>query len=497
MTNNSRVRFAPSPTGYLHIGGARTAIYNWIFAKATGGAFILRIEDTDEARSTSESVGGMLESLKWLGMNWDEGPDPQVFGASQGEFKPYFQMQRSDTYVEYAQKLLDSGNAYYCYCSQEELEEMRRTALLQKQPPKYDKRCRNLTREERQKKEREGRKPVVRFKMPEGGVTKFIDIVRGNLEFENKLLDDFILLKANSVPTYNFACTIDDYLMKITHVIRGDDHLSNTPRQICLYNALGWKPPSFAHLSMILGQDGCRLSKRHGATNVLEYKKNGYLPEALFNYLVLLGWSTQDSQQIFTKEELFEKFSLERCSKSPAVFDPQKLLWMNGEYVRKTPVDELIKKSTDFIKPFADENSIDLSDKEKYNNLRVAVGLEHEKIKLLTEIPKLIEFFYKEPQYDEKAVEKVTRNPDVFSCLTEISVEIDKLDNFTSANIEKLFREYASAKGIKTGAVFHPVRVAVSGRMEGPSLFEMLELLGKERVIKRIKGAVQKWMKKT
>jgi glutamyl-tRNA synthetase len=492
-----RVRFAPSPTGYLHIGGARTAIFNWIFARATGGTFILRIEDTDEARSTDESVGGIIESMKWLGLNWDEGPSPDIFGVSEGEFAPYFQMQRVETYRDYAYKLINEGKAYHCYCTPEELDAMRKNLQLQKKPPKYDGRCKNITPEERKKKEAEGRRPVVRLKMPYEGMTKFTDVVRGGMEFENALLDDFVILKANCIPTYNFACTIDDYLMKITHVIRGDDHISNTPRQLRLYDALGWQPPVFAHLSMIHGQDGARLSKRHGVTSVLEYKKAGYLPEALLNYLILLGWSTHDSQQIFTMRDLLEKFSLERCSRSPAIFDPDKLLWMNGEYVRNTPVEKLLEKASEFITPFARENSLDLKDKEMYNYFVSTVKLEQEKVKLLSEIPRLVEFFFKEPEFDPKAVAKVMKNPDTPVVLEEIANGIEALRIFAAADIERIFREFAEKKSMKAGAVFHPVRVAVSGRAEGPSLFEMLELMGREKVLKRIRFAAEQWKKKT
>ena len=345
-----RVRFAPSPTGYLHIGGARTALFNWLFARHNNGVFILRIEDTDEMRSTDESVNGILESMKWLGLDWNEGPGlgsdlptgqaGPTAGATggqtppRGDYGPYFQMQRLDKYQAACDQLLKKGLAYPCYCTPEEVEKMRELALLAKRPPKYDGRCRNLTSEQRAASERAGKKKSIRIKTPQEGNTRFVDLVRGGLDFENALLEDFVILKTSGVPTYNFACVVDDHHMAISQVIRGDDHLSNTPRQILIYEALGWKAPQFAHLAMILGSDGSRLSKRHGATSVMEYKEAGYLPEALLNYLALLGWGTEDSQQIFSQAEMVEKFSLERCSKSPAAFDPNKLLWMNGEYIR-------------------------------------------------------------------------------------------------------------------------------------------------------------------
>ncbi len=486
QSNQVRVRFAPSPTGHLHIGGARTGIFNWIFAKKTCGVFILRIEDTDEFRSTEESVNGIIESLKWLGLNWDEGVEVG------GEYGPYFQMQRLNIYKEYAEKLLKSGNAYYCFCSPEELEAMRKEQLLRKQPPKYNSKCRNLTEKQIKEKIESGIKPAIRFKMPEEGKTIFNDIIRGELVFENRFLDDFVILKASGIPTYNFACVVDDYLMKITHVIRGDDHISNTPRQIQLYNALGLQKniPEFAHLSMILGPDGTRLSKRHGATSVLEYKNQGYLSEALFNYLVLSRWSTEDSQQIFDPKdnwkELIEKFSLEKCSKSPAIFDPQKLLWMNSEYIRKTPVEKIVQMS-----------SFDISDEKKYNLIRNAVSLEHEKIKLLSDIPYLIEFFLKDDiKYQQKAIDKVfKKDPEkTKKILSDIYKKFNVLKEFTRHETERVCREYASEKGLKTSEVFHSIRVAVSGRTEGPGLFEMLELLDKEKVLKRISYVIKNFL---
>lgn len=470
-----RVRFAPSPTGFLHIGGARTALFNWLFARKMGGQFILRIEDTDEVRSTEESLNAILNGLRWLGLDWEEGP--------------YFQMQRLELYKKYADQLLSENKAYLCYCKPEELEAMRTRAMLAKRPPKYEGRCRNLNLSQRKELESEGRKPVVRFKTPSDGVTEFDDIVRGHLSFENSLLDDFVLLKASGVPVYQFAVVVDDYLMQITHVIRGDDHLSNTPRQILVYNALGWeefrKNLKFAHLSMILGPDGTRLSKRHGATSLEEYKNMGYLPESIMNYLALLGWATEESQQIFEKEELIQKFSLERCGKSPSIFDPQKLLWMNGEYIRKLDVKELTRRSLPFLKEakLVSEPSPD----EHLNYLMRCVALEQEKIKLLKEVPHLIDFLIQEDfQFDEKAVEKVLKTPGALGLVMELKERLANLSLFSAASTEKLCRDFAAEKNLKTSVVFHPLRVATSGRTQGPSLFHYLELLGKEKVLRRI-----------
>lgn len=483
-SNKIRVRFAPSPTGFLHIGGARTALFNWLFARKAGGTFILRIEDTDEVRSTEESVNAILRGLQWLGLDWDEGPQRS------GSYGPYFQMQRLDLYKKHADQLMSEGKAYHCYCTPEELEAMRTRAMLAKRPPKYDGRCRNLTESRKKELEAAGRKPVVRFRTPTEGVTEFDDIVRGHVAFENALLDDFVLLKASGVPTYQFAVVIDDYLMQITHVVRGDDHLSNTPRQVLVFEALGWsgfvKQLKFAHLSMILGPDGSRLSKRHGATSVEEYEKAGYLPEAMVNYLALLGWSTEDSQQIFEKNDLTQKFSLERCGKSAAVFDPVKLLWMNGEYIRSCNIKNLTERSIPFLREAGLVQDGNLAE-DKLKFVQSCVALEQEKIKVLKDVPRLVDFLLKDDfEFDEKSVEKVLKVPGAIALVMELKERIEKLSEFSAASIEKLCRDLSAEKNIKAGAVFHPLRVATSGRTQGPSLFHYLEVLGKEKTLRRL-----------
>ncbi len=477
-----RVRFAPSPTGYLHIGGARTALFNWLFARHHKGTFILRIEDTDEVRSTDESVNGILESMKWLGLDWDEGPTADGKGII-GNYGPYFQMQRLDKYQAACDELIKKGMSYPCYCTPEEVEKMRELAMLAKRPPKYDGRCRNLSTEDRKIKEAEGRKKSVRFKTPTSGNTRFTDIVRGAMDFENFLLEDFVILKTSGVPTYNFACVVDDHHMEISHVIRGDDHLSNTPRQILVFEALGWKFPEYGHLAMILGSDGSRLSKRHGATSVTEYRDLGYLPEVMLNYLALLGWGTEDSQQIFTQQEMVDKFLLERCSKSPATFDPAKLIWMNGEYVRKIPAEKLAEMG----KPFYTHKNINEISPAVYVQ---SVALEHEKIKLLTDIPKLTDFLlWNDYEYREEPVAKVLKAEGAAGILDELAKRLPALDPFDVPGVESLCKALAKEKGVKNGAIFHPLRVAVSGRTEGPSLWHMVEFLGKERTLERIQRA--------
>jgi glutamyl-tRNA synthetase len=485
-----RVRFAPSPTGDLHIGGVRTALFNWLFAKNKGGKFILRIEDTDEARSTDASTRVILDALNWLELSWDEGPGNEV-----PEFAPYYQMKRKEAgvYQKYADELISKGLAYPCYCTTEEVDEMRKKAQAGKLPPKYDGSCRNLTPEQRKEKEAQGRSAVIRFKTPQEGKTVLDDLIRGRVEFDNSLLDDFVIMKANGVPTYNFACVIDDYLMKMTHILRGDDHISNTPRQMHIYEALNWQMPKFAHMAMILGPDGARLSKRHGHTSVLEYRKEGYLKEALLNYLALLGWSTEDSQQIFTLEELKEKFSVERCGSSPSTFDPAKLLWLNGEKIRAKTPQEVYGLFIDWIDCTGGQALIDGWDREL---LKKAIALEHDKIKLLKDIPNLVDFFFKEGVvFDEEAVKKVFEKSKESASVVvkEAASRLSAQSDFSAEALEKFARDLAAEKGLGTGKVFHPIRVAISGRTQGPSLFHMMEVMGKDEVIKRLNAAAEKY----
>ena len=475
-----RTRFAPSPTGFLHIGGARTTLYNWLFARHHKGEFVLRIEDTDEVRSTGDSVTAILDSIKWLGLDWDEGPIDET--SDRGPHAPYYQMKRVDVYRKHLDQLIKEEKAYRCYCTKEELDEMRRLAQLEKRPPKYDGRCRNLTAAQRSQLEGQDKRWSVRFKMPVDGATVVPDQIRGNVTFENKLQQDLVIWKTTDGPTYNFACVIDDHLMEISHVIRGDEHLSNTPSQIQIYRALGWEPPLFAHLSMILGPDGSKLSKRHGATSVLEYRDQGYLPEAMRNYLALLGWSTSDSQQLFSGEDLIGKFNLEGCQKSPATFDTVKLQWMNGEYIRQKSVDELAK----LAQPFLEKAGLkDL----KGPDLKRAVALEHEKYKLLSEIPALVDFFYKPVEFTPKAMDKVLKAPGAKEVLLELADALKDFAPFEDKALEGRIRKFCEDKGLKTGQVFHPLRAATTGRTEGPTLFLMLEVMGKDAVLGRLRDA--------
>ncbi len=472
MTEKVRVRFAPSPTGFLHIGGARTALFNYLFARHEGGSFILRIEDTDQARSTQEALGNILSSLRWLGLDWDEGP------SKGGDFGPYYQMERLEIYKKYADELLKKGKAYFCYCSPEELAERKKEALRKGKPPGYDGRCRNLSSEKRTGKER-----VIRFKASDEGVTEVEDLIRGKVKFENVLLDDFVIVKSSGTPTFIFANVVDDHLMRITHIIRGDEHLSNTPRQILLYQALGFSLPSFGHLAMILGSDRKKLSKRTGAISLDWYRREGYLPQALVNYLTLLGWGNSESQELFSSvEEIISKFSLKAVSKNPAIFDIQKLDWMNGQYIKRLGVEELVC----LVKPYLQEKNL-LRDDEDEERLKKIVALEQERLKTLAQITEYADFFFlSEIIYDEKAVKKVLRKEGVPRILREYRNGLDALEPFTMETIESLARKIIAALGIKGGALIHPTRVALTGRTVGPGLFELMALLGREITIKRL-----------
>ena len=483
-TANVRTRFAPSPTGFLHVGGARTALFNWLYARHYGGTFVLRIEDTDLERSTDESVNAILEGLKWLGLTWDEGP------GCGGDYGPYFQSERLDIYRQYVQQLLDEDKAYLCYCTPEELKARREEALAQGRDPKYDRRCANLTAAERQVLEAEGRQPVVRFRSNDVGTTEVNDLIRGQIIFENEMLDDFVIQKSDGMPTYNFAVVIDDHLMKITHVIRGDDHISNTPRQIQVYQALGFPVPEFAHLPMILGNDKTRLSKRHGATAVTEYRDQGFLPKAMVNYLALLGWSYSATDTLFTPEELIEKFSLDRVSRNPAVFDMKKLEWMNGVYLRELDPEEL----TDLVIPDLQKEgllpeSVDAVTRERVK--KIAVSLQS-RIRTLGEfIPSSRYFFVDDIEYDPAAVEKfLVRDyvPDMFAMLLEKLMQVEP---FTEEKIEQVFLEVQEKVGRKLGDVIQPVRVAVTGTRVSPGMYEVLAALGRPRTLERLKHAAE------
>lgn len=455
-----RTRFAPSPTGYLHIGGARTALFNYLFARHNNGKFILRIEDTDVARSTKESIDAILDGMRWLGLDWDEGP--------------FFQSQRFDVYRVHADALLEKGLAYRCYCTPEELEKRRAEALKAGTPPKYDGRCRERTGEP-------DLPYAVRFKVPPGATT-VDDAIKGGISFDNSTIEDLIILRSDSTPTYNFCVVVDDATMGMTHVIRGDDHINNTPKQILLYRALGYDLPVFAHLPMILGQDRSRLSKRHGATSVMAYKEMGYLPHALVNYLARLGWSHGD-QEIFSLNELTEKFSLESVGKSSGVFNPEKLLWLNHHYIKESPPEALAS----LLVPFLEERGVKA---EKGPRLEAIVKTLKERSKTLKEMADNALFYFRdEVEYDPKAAEKflMPENIAVFKTLIE---RLEGLEAFTEAAVEAVFSSILEEKGLKLGKVAQPVRVALTGCTVSPGIYEMISAMGGELTLRRLREAV-------
>ena len=472
-----RVRFAPSPTGYPHLGNIRTALFSWLFARHYGGRFILRIEDTDVTRKVKGAVDVILDSLRWLGLDWDEGP--------------YFQSQRLHHYHEIANRLLKEGFAYLCYCSRERLEMMRQEQMKQKQPPKYDGRCRYLTQRVKEQLEASGIVPVVRFKMPLEGETTLHDLIRGDVAFKNSALDDFVLLKSDGYPTYHLANIVDDHLMAISHVLRADEWLSSTPRHILLYQALNWPPPQFAHLPMILGPDRAKLSKRHGATNIIDYREQGYLPQTMINFLALLGWSLDDRTELLSREELIKYFSLERVSKTAAIFNNRKLEWMNGVYLRQLSPKEFAQRAIPFL-----DRGLPASVKRPLSENYVCqiMPLLQERSKILAEVSQLGDFFFlEEIEYDASLL--LSGGLDARSATQAIEIALQKLEAAKAwdvSSLEGMLRPLAAELELSTGKFFGLVRVATTGRTAAPPLFQTMIVLGKERCLKRLAIALQR-----
>lgn len=480
MSNEGiRVRIAPSPTGFLHVGTARTALFNFLFAKHTGGKFVLRIEDTDTERSQQVYTQNIYDSLKAMGLNWDEGPDVG------GPYGPYTQMERLDVYKKYADKLLASGHAYHCYCSQEELDAEKEHALTEKSAYVYSGKCKNLPVEQKEQLEKEGRKPTVRFTVPDIHLS-FADIIKGKLEFDLSLVGDFVIMKSTGVPTYNFAVVCDDVDMKISHVIRGEDHISNTPRQILIYEALGEKLPEFAHLGMILAPDRTKMSKRHGATAVSEFVEQGYLPEAIVNFVALLGWSPADGQEIKSLDELGAAFELSRVSSSPAIFEFDKLNWMNGTYIRSLPIAEITNRAKNFLKDY----DLSLYSEEK---LEAIVAAVREPLTVLGEITEAVSYFFcNTVTFDENIKEDVILKPEAQAILPKFlefadTIDFDCLEDVHDklADFRKLMTEY------KAKQVMWAIRAALTGRIKGADISVVISILGKDRVKKRIQDAIQ------
>jgi glutamyl-tRNA synthetase len=485
MTEPVRVRFAPSPTGYLHVGSIRTAMFNWLLARHTGGAFILRIEDTDVTRKVEGATDAIIEGMKWMGLEWDEGPD------TGGDYGPYVQSERAEMYRHAADKLVEQGDAYYCYCSPERLEEMRAEQARRRQPPGYDRHCRDLTPEQRAEYEAEGIKPVVRFKTPLEGQTRFSDIVWGEVKFENSTLDDLVLLKSDGYPTYNLANIVDDHAMKISHVIRAEEFISTTPHHVLLYEAFNYDPPQFAHLPRVLDSDRSKLSKRYGSVSIDEFRKQGYLPEAMLNFLALLGWSLDDKTEIMSRRELIDNFSLYRISKTGAVFNREKLDWMNGVYIRSLDPDDFAQRVLPFL-----EKDLPASVKRPLNidYVKKVMPLEQERAKTLGEVPEQVKFFFvDESGYEpDLLIGKGMTRESTLNALEVSQERLSELESFDKETLETLLRPLAVELELKTGQLFGALRVAVTGRTAAPSLFQTMEVLGRETCLRRIKAALAK-----
>ena len=483
MNRSVRTRFAPSPTGYPHVGNISTALFAWLFARHHGGSFIVRIEDTDVARTVEGAVKAILDSLRWLGLDWDEGPEVG------GKYASYFQSQRLGKYHKVAQRLVSQGDAYYCYCSPQRLEEMRVEQVRLKQPPGYDRRCRELSQQERSRKEIEGITPVVRFKTPLKGQTRFNDLIWEEMVFKNTTIDDFVLLKSDGYPTYHLANVVDDHLMEISHVIRAEEWLSSTPRHVLMYQALGFEPPHFAHLPMLLGSDRSKLSKRHGAVSITEYYKQGYLPEAMVNFLALLGWSLDDRTEILSRQELINSFSLGRVGRTAAIFNGDKLNWMNGVYIRSLTADEFFEAAEHYLMMdrFAEQAVISGGE-----YVRHILPLVQERAKTLVDVAELAHFFFVEGlDYDPiLLIGKNMSQESTTEALKAAQQRLEQLKVFDVGSQEVLLRPLAVELGLKAGQLFGALRVAVTGQTAAPPLFQTMAVLGKERCLKRIAAAL-------
>jgi glutamyl-tRNA synthetase len=485
MSGPVRVRFAPSPTGYPHVGNIRTAMFNWLMARHTGGRFVLRIEDTDIARRVEGAVEAIMDGLKWLGLDWDEGPDVG------GDYGPYYQSQRVALYREAAERLVAQRDAYYCYCSSERLEEMRKEQAQRKQSLGYDRHCRNLTPQERARKESEGITPVVRFKVPLEGKTQFNDLIYGDIVFEHETIDDFVLLKSDGYPTYHLANVIDDNAMAISHVIRAEEWISSTPRHLLLYQALGLNPPHYVHHPMILGPDRAKLSKRHGSVSILDYREQGYLPETMLNFLALIGWSLDDSTEIMSRQELIDYFSLERIGSSGAVFNREKLDWMNGVYIRDLNMEDLTERALPFL-----EKGLPAEVKRPLDTdyVKRVMPLIRERINTLEEAATYADFFFiNTPVYEASILigKKMTVET-TLEALKAAEERLSTLKSFDHDLLEDTLRNLAGELGLKTGQLFGLLRAATTGRSATPPLFDTMEVLGKERCLNRITVAIAK-----
>ena len=478
-----RVRFAPSPTGYLHVGGARTALFNWLFARRHGGVFVLRIEDTDAERSSWDMVTGIVDGLRWLGLDWDEGPD---IG---GPHAPYFQSQRIEKYRAEAYRLVREGRAYYCYCSPEEIQRKRADAEGRGEAWAYDRACLRRSPEEAARLDAEGAARAIRFRVPEGQTT-FTDLVRGEISFDNIHIEDFVILRSDGQPTYHLSVVVDDVDMEMTHVVRGDDHISNTPKQILLYHAFGKTPPRFAHVPLILGPDRKRLSKRHGATSVMEYSRLGYLPEAMTNFLALLGWSPGGDREVLSKDELIALFTLEGISGGNAVFNAEKLDWFNQQHIARLAAPDLLNRLESRLRDTGLWRDTFRSTESAW--LNAVIDLVKPRVRTLDQFVFELEPFLREaPDTDEAAAAKHLSSAEVRDALPRLIERLDTVEPFDAVHTEQALRAVAEQAGTKAAALIHATRVAVTGRAVSPGLFDVLALMGRRRVIARLSVAAR------
>lgn len=485
MDNEVRVRFAPSPTGPFHIGGARSALFNWLVARKSGGKLILRIEDTDLERSSKESEENIKSAIKWLGLDWDEGIDVG------GDYGPYRQTERLAFYRKYTDQLLAEGKAYYCYCTDEELEAERAALLAQNKMPRYLGKCRNLTADERQEFVRQGRKPTVRFKVPPGEQIVIDDLVRGRVVFDSDGIGDFVIVKSDGIPTYNYAVVVDDALMKITHVIRAEEHLSNTPRQCLLFEALGFERPKFGHISLILGKDRTKMSKRHGATSVEQYKELGYCPEAIVNFLALLGWSPQGEKEIFSVEELIEAFSLEHVAKNPAVFEVDKLNWINHQYIQKMDDEEFLALAEPQMVKAGYMTGRETAAEKEW--LRKVIFTAKAHVSFGAQIPECVKLYFADDfTFEDEEAAAVLRETSVPEVVRLFLAKLAAAEDLEALTLKSIFKAVQKESGLGGKAVFMPIRVALTGNQHGPELVEIISLLGKDRVQERILASLDK-----
>lgn len=483
-----RVRFAPSPTGPLHIGGARSALFNYLWARKNKGTFIVRSEDTDLERSSKESEHNILEALRWLKIQWGEGIEVG------GEHGPYRQTDRLNLYREYTRKLIESGHAYLCYCSEEELEQERQALSAQGETPRYRGKCRHLTQEQRAAFESEGRKPVVRFRVPEGQAIHINDKVRGDVVFESDGIGDYVIVKSDGIPTYNFAVVVDDVTMNVTQVIRGEEHLSNTPRQVLIYQALGLPVPEFAHISLIMNTEGRKMSKRDGDTAVIDYQKKGYLPEAIVNFIALLGWSPTGEEEFYTLDELAEEFSLDRVSKSPAVFDLQKLNYINAHYIKQAAPERLAELALPYVQEMGvlPQGKLSIEQQQWLSGVMKAIA---EKISYLAEIKDFVHYFNGSmPLEAEGEALEVLKGEQVPEVLALFRRKVQEAEELSEDNVKVLLKQLMKELKLKGKFVYMPVRVALTGQMHGPELYDIIPLLGRENILKRLEITEKRYL---